>query len=1818
MSPPTSIPSSVPSVPLGPSRPPEALPPSSPQGARLACVAGRYELRTLLKHGRGVATWAAVERATGRDVVLKLAENRGGRSSIERRLAHEAAVLRQIDHARVVPLLEIGRDGDCLFLVMPRAEGQTLAERLRGGPLPVAEALAVHGCVLEALEALHAQGVVHRDVKPSNVIVDSCCSPPCAVVIDAGLSRCEAFDDELRDVPVGTARYISPEQAGLLDREIGPPSDLYSAGVMLYESLAGAPPFTGETVGELLRQHLVAAPPDLRSRAAVPRALDQVIQRMLAKDPRERYQSAAGVRLDLEAIRDQLLRGVEEPVVVVGARDERSTVTEPSFIGRAAELDALDGQLGGARAGVGELVLLEGESGVGKSRLLDEWAHRCRRRGALVLRGQGVSQTAQRPFQMLAGVAEGLMALARLQPGMASELRARAGEDGEAIADLLPELRPLFQGGARGTLAPEALGEQRGLKALEVLLDALGSKEAPAVVLLDDMQWSDEMTLKLLARWRRASAEDPSRAPHLVVVAAFRSEIVSARHPIRELPATAAIALPPFTAADVDRMAESSAGPLPDRALEVVRTLSEGNPFMVSAVLRGLIEAGAIRRSAGRWHVRDDAIAEAQSSRRAAVFLSRRLDLLPAATHRLLVSGAVLGKEFDAELARSLAGLPLDEASPAQEDARARHLVWTRDKQARCVFVHDKLREALLGGLDAATRRAMHLRAAEALEARSGATFDVAYHYDAAGDSERALPFALAAAEEARGQHALEIAERQYRIAGRARQPGPGVQRRVAEGLGDVLMLRGSYAEAEEQFRTAQALTRDPTDRATIEGKRGELAFKRGDVAEASASIESGLRLLGRVVPRTNVTLLAMAFWEVLVQAVHTLFPRAVAARTRGEPTEIERLAIHLYSRLAYAYWFQRGKTACLWAHLREMNLAERHAPSLELAQAYSEHAPVMTMIPMFARGVRYAERSLAIRRSFGDVWGQGQSHNFRGVVLYAAARFEEALEDFTESVRLLERTGDRWEANTALWNIAYCHYRLGHLREAIEGSRRVYQVGQEIGDTQAMGIAVGCWAKATEGRVPAAAVRAELQRRSEDVHTCAEVLQAEGLRCLAIGDTAGAVDALVRADGAVRAKGLQQEYVAPVVPMLATALRARAVNPALRFAPDVARSTLRRAASAARRARRIARLYPNNLPHALRESALVSALLGRPRRARRYFAASLDAAERQRMTHERALTIAARALVGESLGWPEASSDSAAAEKERFQRGADDPGTAAAPAPPGPEGEPVSLSLANRFPRVLDAGRRIATALTRDAILSAVEDAATALLRGERSCVYALGPELDPEKMPDGVSLATVRRALATGRVVVATEGVDEYESDSMVLSKARSTLCAPIVVRGRAAAYLYVTHDRVAALFGAVDEQLAEFVATLAGAALENAENFARIEALSKERERLLVDAQRALVQRDDFLSVASHELKTPVTSLWLNAQLLERGAREGALTTSRDVARIAAVEKQSRRLGQLMDEMLDLSRLAHGGPPLEREDVDLLELAQAVAGRLSEDAAANGSAIGVRGPAGIVGAWDRTRLEQVVTNLLTNAVKFGEGGRSTSPSGSICATRASRGSRCRTRAWASRPRTRSASSSGSSAPRQSVTSAASGSGCGSPGASSPPWGARSASRAGSARARGSWSRSRGATTSSNFALVWEHPSFERSVQRTPALAVGPRLRARRVLQRRHRAGHDVRDHQREHHDNHQEARREGQAHARLLEGELHEDQPHEDRLHRGDDERHGHPDGAEVREAEPEAEARERQEREEVEEEPARRGALFRLGVLELAHRAFPGTR
>ena len=1386
-------------------------------GADLGSMAARFELGRLLKQGGGVNTYLGEERVSGVPVVVKTVASADVSTAVQLRLQHEALVLGRLGEAtNLRPLMASGHDDGLFYLVQPLVPGVTLTEQLRAGPLPVTAALAVAIDILRALQVAHTEGVLHRDVKPSNVIVQPGQPTGTTVLIDFGLARSAGLDPSLEDESVGTARYLAPEAAGLLEAGVDQRSDLYSVGVLLFECLSGRPPFTGTTVGQVLREHLSLPPPQLRSLGlSVPRALDGVIQRLLAKEPVERYQSAGAAVADLEVISEALANGISEPPIMPGLHDVRHVVTEPSFVGRAQELATLTAALDGARHGRGGLVLIEAESGGGKTRLLDELAIQAAQLGAWVLRGQGIDQAGHRPFQLLDGVVGEVMRAAEADPSVGDHLQSVLGDRREAVGAALPPLAELLASGDASGLGPEAFGEARSVEALAALLDSLGSSRRPGLVLLDDGQWADGLASRLLARWHAR----PTPARHVLVVLAFRSEEVPTDHPLRAVEASATLRLGPFTEADITALCESMAGPLPAEALAAAVRLADGSPFMGSAVLRGMVESGALRSTNVGWEVDAAAMGEVRTSRRAALFLLRRFELLSPGARRLLEVGAVLGKAFGLDLAVELTGQAPSEVTMALDEARRRRILWVDEGSSTCSFTHDKLREALLDRLPLAERRALHRRAAERIEVLApDRSFELAYHFDAAGEPARMLPYAMQAAELARGRHALEIAASHFRMAKRAcdgdARPDPALARAICEGLADVLTLQGGYVEAQELLEQVLAHTTESTERAVLDGKLGDLAFKRGDQVGACRHLEGALRDLGRWVPRRDLAYMVAAVWEAAVQAMHTLLPRRLVGRRSVVGRERDFLAMRMYSRLAYVYWFHAGKVPCAWTHLRGMNLAERYPPSPELAQAYSEHAPVMTMAPWTNRGIAYAERSYEIRRDLGDVWGQGQSLGFHGVVLYAASRYAECIEKCQEAVRLLQRTGDRWEEHTASWHIAYAQYRLGELGPAVARARQLHESASAIGDKAATGISLAVWAKAAAGRVPSDLIAGELQREDEDAHTSTEVLVADGVRLLRAGEVDVAVTRLGEAAALVRRSGLRQEYVAPVWPWLATAQRTQ-----LELAGGHGRtSQLRAAARSARQADWRSRAYRNNRPHALRERGLIADLRNHPVRARRFLATSLAVAEEQGARYEAALSRLAGARVALTAGRLGPGVDIGVLA----QAVGDLEATVVLPGDSPPPG-PASLSLADRFESILAVGRQIAAAPSPAVVYRAVREASSTLLRGDRCHVVlvddgAAGAVTESGDRLDEASRSLLEQAVAARAPVTTSDHDTVGRGESLLLSDLRSALCAPIMCEDEVVACLYTTSHQIGGLFGETEIKLAAFVATLAGAALEH----------------------------------------------------------------------------------------------------------------------------------------------------------------------------------------------------------------------------------------------------------------------------------------------------------------------------------------------------------------------------------------------------------------
>ncbi|MFN7988144.1 MAG: protein kinase [Thermoanaerobaculia bacterium] len=263
-------------------------------------VAARYEVRSVLGHGGSAVVYEAFDRELKRVVALKVLRGDRASEAATKRFRREVAVARDAASPHLVRVFDIGAAGETVFLTMELVVGESLRDRLEAGPLPVADALRIGAEVLRALVVLHGLGIVHRDVKPGNILLDG---DGRVKLADFGLARrwdgTETRATETEGL-VGTAEYLSPEQA--LGKEVDARTDLYAFGVVLFEMLAGVVPLRGDSAIGTILAHVKETPRDVRKlRSDVAPWLAGLVARLLAKDPRERYATAAEVLADLEA-----------------------------------------------------------------------------------------------------------------------------------------------------------------------------------------------------------------------------------------------------------------------------------------------------------------------------------------------------------------------------------------------------------------------------------------------------------------------------------------------------------------------------------------------------------------------------------------------------------------------------------------------------------------------------------------------------------------------------------------------------------------------------------------------------------------------------------------------------------------------------------------------------------------------------------------------------------------------------------------------------------------------------------------------------------------------------------------------------------------------------------------------------------------------------------------------------------------------------------------------------------------------------------------------------------------------------------------------------------------------------------------------------------------------------------------------------------------------------------------------------------------------------------------------------------------------------
>ena len=738
---------------------------------------GKYRIERPVGEGGMGVVFLAHDTTLRRNVAIKILESIGSASVARDRLLQEARSASALNHPNICTVYEVAEASGLAFIAMEYIEGRALSELVTGGPLPIEDALRFGIDAADALAHAHDRGVVHRDLKAANAIVSSSGR---LKIVDFGLARRTeesradetTFEPQNPGMALGTPYAMSPEQVRGIVADAR--TDVWALGVLLYEMLTGARPFSGSTVGELASSILRDPPTPL------PRTMDspihEIVHRCLAKDPGQRYQRAMDVRLVLETVASGLrgrassnlgqVRGISDPVSVPPPPILDVGTGGPDFVGRESERVQAEQVWARATEGRHQLLLLAGEPGIGKTRFAMEFARSRAPDGATVLIGR-CDEEALIPYQPFV---EALTWYARVcaEPELRGQLAAIGG--GAELAPLVPELvRRLPDLPSPPPMSPDA-ERYRLFEAVATLL-AQAAARHPVLLVLDDLHWADKATLLMLRHIVRSSDHAA-----VCIVGTYRESELARTHPLSDVltdlrreQSVTRLSLRGLDELHVSRLIASLVGGDAPRALaSYVAERTDGNPFFVSETLRHLAETGVLAqmRQRSSAHLGELGLPEGVKE-----VIGRRLSRLTPECNRVLALAAVVGREFDVAVLEALEDLPGDRLLDALDEARHAQLVGEAPgRPDRFSFKHSLIRETLYGELTSARRVRLHRRVGEVIERLAeGRTdppvADLAYHFVRAASSdtaEKAIAYSIRAGDRAAEALAHEEALRLY------------------------------------------------------------------------------------------------------------------------------------------------------------------------------------------------------------------------------------------------------------------------------------------------------------------------------------------------------------------------------------------------------------------------------------------------------------------------------------------------------------------------------------------------------------------------------------------------------------------------------------------------------------------------------------------------------------------------------------------------------------------------------------------------------------------------------------------------------------------------------------------------------------------------------------------------------------------------------------------------------------------------------------------------------------------------------------------------
>jgi len=792
------------------------------------------------------------------------------------RLEHEYGLKAELDADWAARPVALTHYNNRLTLVLEDPGGVPV-DRLLGQPLDVTHFLRIAIPLAKALRQVHERGLVHKDIKPANILADAAIG---AVWLTGfGIASRLPREHQVPATPeviAGTLAYMAPEQTGRMNRSVDSRSDFYALGVTFYEMLTGQLPFTAADPMEWVHCHVARQPvPPNERDPRVPGPLSAVVMKLLAKTAEERYQTAAGIEADLRlCLAEWEATGRIEPFQL-GTSDASDRLRIPEKLyGREREIDALLASFDRVVAnGTQEFVLVSGYSGIGKSSVVNELHKVLVPSRGLFASGKFDQYKRDIPYatlgQAFQSLVRSLLSRSEAELGRWRESLSEAlGPNGQLMVNLVPELELVI--GKQPPVAdlPPQDAQHRFQMVFRCFLAVFASKEHPLALFLDDLQWLDAATLELLEH-----LVTHPEVGHLLLVGACRDNEITPSHPllrtfnaIREAGAFVEIHLAALSREDLERLIDDALGCAPGDSASLARLVQEktgGNPFFAIQFISALTEEGLLHfdHDAACWRWELDRLHAKGYTDNVVDLMVGKLNRLPIETQAALQQLACLGHVAETTMLSIVLGKSSEEVRSDLWAAVRLELVEHLEGSYR--FTHDRVQEAAYSVIPERSRAEAHLLIGRLLavhtpaEKREEAVFEIVNQLNRGAalitlQDERGqlAELNLLAGQRAKASAAYASALA-YLTAGMALLPEDSWERRhelafaLALHRAECEFLTGALAEAEQRLAALSTRAANTVERATVACLRVDLYTTLDQSSRAVAVGLDYLRHLG-------------------------------------------------------------------------------------------------------------------------------------------------------------------------------------------------------------------------------------------------------------------------------------------------------------------------------------------------------------------------------------------------------------------------------------------------------------------------------------------------------------------------------------------------------------------------------------------------------------------------------------------------------------------------------------------------------------------------------------------------------------------------------------------------------------------------------------------------------------------------------------------------------------------------------------------------------------------------------------------------------------